>query len=490
MGKKGKRSNKTMTKTARLSSSRLPIKLAKKITNPKPDVLRYIQADSLSQTIIELANAETIIQCSALFIRQHSMSSLQSPYTMAFNIAYDEAVSCLQAIRFLRAEATRDTHPYNTKMNERKASEPVLEYMNGSIDSFTIFLRLVAASKILLSMYGIEYVAPFVEEACKQLKLWESEWTQLLSDTDDKSIQSLELPENFTVQEVGYVLGELGCFLYRAIFYQSQRPGGLQGGEGGSVAISTSSPQQHWKRCVKFAKLAVRCGATLSPPKSKGNLDMTWCYSSGCSGSSSGRANFVTTAKHAQLAIEQADLSGDNYVGAVARWELASAIMFGAEGRKFKRGRVAKLMIAAEKCEAELKKWNQKKRVDEGCAGNTMVIQFIKLDSKGVNNNQEFLAREFPGQRIMHDNSGKSSTSSSGTRKSNKEKEDEEGAKIGSLEQPCLCDGCGRHFKKVKKCGRCGIASYHASKCQKKHWKEHKLVCFDKTKEKKGNGEK
>ena len=62
------------------------------------------------------------------------------------------AVSCLQAIRFLRAEATRDTHPYNTKMNERKASEPVLEYMNGSIDSFTIFLRLVAASKILLSM--------------------------------------------------------------------------------------------------------------------------------------------------------------------------------------------------------------------------------------------------------------------------------------------------------------------------------------------------
>ena len=65
-------------------------------------------------------------------------------------------------------------------------------------------------------------------------------------------------------------------YIFFFINFLYQRPGGLQGGEGGSVAISTSSPQQHWKRCVKFAKLAVRCGATLSPPKSKGNLDMTW----------------------------------------------------------------------------------------------------------------------------------------------------------------------------------------------------------------------
>ncbi|KAK0659434.1 hypothetical protein QBC41DRAFT_287127 [Cercophora samala] len=43
------------------------------------------------------------------------------------------------------------------------------------------------------------------------------------------------------------------------------------------------------------------------------------------------------------------------------------------------------------------------------------------------------------------------------------------------------CHGCGMNhqcfFQPLKRCARCGQASYHSRECQKKHWKHHKSVC-------------
>ena len=38
------------------------------------------------------------------------------------------------------------------------------------------------------------------------------------------------------------------------------------------------------------------------------------------------------------------------------------------------------------------------------------------------------------------------------------------------------CSFCGQ-YDALKKCGRCGKAQYCGQSCQKKHWKEHKLIC-------------
>ena len=39
------------------------------------------------------------------------------------------------------------------------------------------------------------------------------------------------------------------------------------------------------------------------------------------------------------------------------------------------------------------------------------------------------------------------------------------------------CSYCGTQSDAVKKCSRCGEAQYCGQDCQRKHWKEHKLVC-------------
>lgn len=39
------------------------------------------------------------------------------------------------------------------------------------------------------------------------------------------------------------------------------------------------------------------------------------------------------------------------------------------------------------------------------------------------------------------------------------------------------CHFCGKHAEHIKRCARCGKVQYCGRQCQKKHWKEHKLVC-------------
>ena len=39
------------------------------------------------------------------------------------------------------------------------------------------------------------------------------------------------------------------------------------------------------------------------------------------------------------------------------------------------------------------------------------------------------------------------------------------------------CSFCGTHSDTLKKCSRCGKAQYCGQGCQKKHWKQHKMIC-------------
>ena len=494
MGKKGKKSKKnkdTMSATINSDSSRNPVTKAKKLSTKTPDAKRYLSSIAVLDTALEQARIfktlEQATKTSILCIRAFALTSIRPVVLSELIILFDESLQHDEGYRFLRAEGTRDSTPYNTNMQKRTASQPVLASMNGSLASFTQLLRLVAASQIFLSSFGPEYISCFLEECLKQFTLWEHEWrlllkTKIKNDDDDNSL--LGLPEHFSIDEVGYVLGTCGAFAYRAIFYQSQRPGGLKGCEnGGATALLQSSTKRHWRMSRDFAELAVRCGDAierLSLPlvASAGHIDLIWCYTSGCGGSKDGRSNFLKSAHHAEHAIAQADLKQDDYTGAIARWELGCAVMFGCRGPKFTRGVVKTLCKEAEACESRLKKWGQHKKVSESCVGNTMVQQFIKLDSKGVKNSVLFDAHEHPNQN-------NSSRTNSGAKKSKKKTShsgngvEVEGVKIGSVARPHNCDGCGLHFAKVKKCGRCKVVSYHNGSCQKQHWKEHKKVCFN-----------
>lgn len=44
-----------------------------------------------------------------------------------------------------------------------------------------------------------------------------------------------------------------------------------------------------------------------------------------------------------------------------------------------------------------------------------------------------------------------------------------------SVEQVCMV--CGDRQGKLKRCSACGVTCYCSAECQKRDWKEHKLVC-------------
>ena len=44
-----------------------------------------------------------------------------------------------------------------------------------------------------------------------------------------------------------------------------------------------------------------------------------------------------------------------------------------------------------------------------------------------------------------------------------------------TIEQVCMV--CGDRQGKLKRCSACGVTCYCSAECQKKDWKEHKLVC-------------
>ena len=468
-----------MTKTMSADSTRRPLSKALKIKNPNPDVLRFIEAEALSKTRMDLARSNQITACCACLVRQVSLSPLRVPQMAEFMALFDDLVyRGVPAMRFLRSEATGD-HPYDDCFKERKQSEPVMAGMNGNMQSFQTFVHLVASTHVFRAMYGMEYVAPLLQEAKKQLGRWETEWATL-------DLAHEDFPEGFSLHEVAYVLGKVGAFTYRALFYQSQRPGGLAGGTGGSVYLSTRSSQQLWRECHDFADVAVRCGTQLSPPLPGGHVDLIWCFSA------APNIDFVKVAHHAKEVVALADALQDDFSSAVGRWELAFSIIFGAEGKTFKRGRIAGLMQEAETCEARLKLWNQHKKVRVSSSGCDIVEEFITLESKGKSNGKVYRARAVPVQDRLKPQkgtgngkgkrgTGKNTTKGQEGGAAEEGTGEKEGAEIGSLEQPHRCHGCRRHFKEVKKCSRCGIARYHSAGCFRSHWKVHKLVCTKKS---------
>jgi hypothetical protein len=49
--------------------------------------------------------------------------------------------------------------------------------------------------------------------------------------------------------------------------------------------------------------------------------------------------------------------------------------------------------------------------------------------------------------------------------------------KAGASAKEVLCTECGVKLKKVYRCGRCGIAHYCGTSCQKRAWPAHRKVC-------------
>ena len=62
--------NQTMTRTMSADSTRRPLTKALKIKNPNPDVLRFIEAEALSKTRMDLARSNQITACCACLVRQ------------------------------------------------------------------------------------------------------------------------------------------------------------------------------------------------------------------------------------------------------------------------------------------------------------------------------------------------------------------------------------------------------------------------------------
>jgi len=89
----------------------------------------------------------------------------------------------------------------------------------------------------------------------------------------------------------------------------------------------------------------------------------------------------------------------------------------------------------------------------------------IYVEKMGISNTiQEHLMQRFSGN-APHD---ESSSAISSLQKSQNSKDGTNDTK---------CSYCGTQVDALKKCSRCGNTQYCGQDCQKKHWKEHKLIC-------------
>ena len=90
----------------------------------------------------------------------------------------------------------------------------------------------------------------------------------------------------------------------------------------------------------------------------------------------------------------------------------------------------------------------------------------IYVERMGISNTiQEHLMQRFSGNAHQD----KSSSAISSLQKSQNSKDGTNDTK---------CSYCGTQFDALKKCSRCGSTQYCGQGCQKKHWKEHKLICI------------
>ena len=200
----------------------------------------------------------------------------------------------------------------------------------------------------------------------------------------------------------------------------------------------------------------------------RGHLDVVWTHTALGAASldpanrvaKQDRADFVAAAKHARAAVQKADAAHDDFNGAVARWELGAAIIFGGEGARFTKGRVASLYLGAKACLDRLKMWGYHKQVASSCAGDQFVTQFVEMHAAGKRD-----SHTFPAQVPASPPSAESSAPAGG------------GMSIGSLAFPDQCGRCALHYPSCALCSGCGLHQYCGRGCQRADWKDHKTGC-------------
>lgn len=221
----------------------------------------------------------------------------------------------------------------------------------------------------------------------------------------------------------GYVVASVGAEACRQMFVANKKKGSLALPALKQVAVSAS-----------FA-------LTCRPSSSRPHLDIIWC-------ATQRNHDFEEAARHARLAIAKADAEGDNFVSCVARFELASTIMFGGFGDTFQLGAIQSIHKEATALEKSLFLINLDQYAREQCTGDTAVESFLLQAGKRFQP-----SKRFPKLKV-------NSAPDSGPELALK-----------------ICDGCGKLFPKTLRCAKCKCAAYCSGKCQAADWAHHKKVC-------------
>ncbi|KAK9829395.1 hypothetical protein WJX72_005573 [[Myrmecia] bisecta] len=148
--------------------------------------------------------------------------------------------------------------------------------------------------------------------------------------------------------------------------------------------------------------------------------------------------------------IQVADQTSSQWHACLLRFELAQALLTGADGRTFKKGDVQKLVSEGDAMHKQLRKWKHPAFMNVLLDYQYRVHQLLK---------------QCPGYQTSPDDMRlPASCSICGI-------ELRQGPSYG------VCGGCGSLFPQLWKCKACKSIRYCSTQCQTAHWKEHKQEC-------------
>eukprot|EP01052_Picozoa_sp_SAG31_P015676 SAG31_NODE_1014_length_10366_cov_2.357129_6_plen_330_part_00 len=275
-------------------------------------------------------------------------------------------------------------------------ADPVIDLGSDHGGSLCIFIRLLAGAVALFSNNGPEFTANLAVELRKHLQLREEDWRKILLGvldpeiakaaadgvnsarktikvlgerdedwTEEKAFNPVRIDPNalslakrlanVTIDECGFVLAQFGALAHRATY---------------DLCKGTNHEKGRGVLALRHCHLAAADAVRFAPSKARGHLDLLWV-------ALEHGPDHALACKHARLALALADADEDDCAGAVSRYELAMAILFGGEGPMFKTERVVGFVMEARERVKRLARWGFGGLVGSSCAGDQVAEDFV-----------------------------------------------------------------------------------------------------------------